>query len=147
METLLSIVRAVILIGAVLFSFGLLLFGFHVVVREYRMLRTRKQIEEFLRITNEAGLQADAAKGTRALSLCDFLLELLGRPIRLNLGCSNIMRSQSGTSRVNSRSWKVLGVLVRGALVSNFQVIRDQRKFFIDSSNRAFDFMTEPTGH
>ncbi len=68
METLLSIVRAVILVGAVAFSFGLLFFGFHVVVREYRLLRTRKQIEDFLRMTNEAGLQADVAKGTLSLS-------------------------------------------------------------------------------
>ncbi len=68
METLLSVVRAIILIGAVFFSFLLLFFGFHIVVREYRMLRTRKQIEEFLRMTNEAGLQADATKGTISLS-------------------------------------------------------------------------------
>lgn len=68
METLLSVVRAIILIGAVCFAFGLLFFGFHVVVREYRMLRTRKQMEDFLRMTNEAGLQADVAKGTLSLN-------------------------------------------------------------------------------
>ena len=68
METLLSTVRAIILVGAVCFAFGLLFFGFHVVVREYRMLRTRKQMEDFLRMTNEAGLQADIAKGTLSLN-------------------------------------------------------------------------------
>ncbi len=68
MGILLAIVRTVILVGAVGFSFALLGFGFHVVIREYRMLRARKQIEEFLRMTNESGIQADAAKRTISLN-------------------------------------------------------------------------------
>lgn len=64
MENLLAIVRGIVLVGAVILSFLIIGFGFYIVAWEYEMLKTRKQIEEFLRMTNDAGLQADLTKGT-----------------------------------------------------------------------------------
>lgn len=67
-EYIALIIRLIVLVGAVLFAFALLFFGFSIVVREYNKLKSWEQMKEFLTITTQAGLQADAAKGTIGLS-------------------------------------------------------------------------------
>ena len=63
LEQTVIILRVIVLIGSVLFAFSLLFFGFHIVLREYRNLNTWSKMREFLQITANAGLEANAVKG------------------------------------------------------------------------------------
>ena len=68
MEEMAIALRAVEVIGAVVFAFLLLGVGFYCVFREYRLVSSFPKLKQFIELTNDASLKAELTKGSFSYS-------------------------------------------------------------------------------
>ncbi len=68
METTALVLRAIVMVGAVIFAFGLLGSGFYFVLREYRLIRSFESLKEFVQLTESTSLDVDLTKQTLSLA-------------------------------------------------------------------------------
>jgi hypothetical protein len=68
MEQLAIGLRAVEIVGAVIFAFLLLGVGFYCVFREYRLVSTFPKLKQFIELTNDSSFKAEVTKGSFSYS-------------------------------------------------------------------------------